>query len=48
MTAQHPSSCIFSDAVMIIAGGKKAISGEGKEEIGSRDGWENTQGGKGR
>lgn len=33
MTAQYPSSYIFSDAVKIFIG-KKAVSAEGKEETG--------------
>lgn len=35
MTAQHPSSYIFSNAVKIFIG-KKAVSAEGKEETEAR------------
>lgn len=49
MTAQHPSSYIFSNAVKIFIG-KKAVSAEGKEETEARSygGGEETPWGQGR
>jgi len=49
MAAQHPSSCVFPDAVMIITGKKKPSVERGKKSSGQEI-WdlENTQGAKGR